>query len=154
MYKLFISIIVTTLALDQVSKYYLIRLMEESDHILNLTSFFNLVMVWNPGVSFGMLQNIAYGQIILSVVAFIIISVLLRWFHKTPNRTYAWAFGLIIGGASGNVLDRLFYGAVADFFDLHVAGYHWPAFNIADVAVCLGAALLIIDSIWGKHHDA
>ena len=113
-----------------------------------VTSFFNLVMVWNRGVSFGMLQtNEAQMVYILSAVALLIAAGFFIWLWNDPTPMNALCVGLIMGGALANVMDRLRFGAVADFFDFHVAGYHWPAFNIADAAISVGVVLMIIHTI-------
>ena len=114
-----------------------------------VTSFFNLVMVWNPGVSFGFLQNAqnyaAYG---LTAVAFLVSIGFLIWLWREPVMVRAASVGLITGGALGNVWDRMRFGAVADFIDFHLAGHHWPAFNVADSAICVGVAILLIETIF------
>lgn len=112
--------------------------------------FLNLVLVWNRGVSFGLLG--AHG---LPASAFIALSLaiaagLLVWLWRERHRATALALGAIIGGAVGNVIDRLLHGAVVDFIDLHAAGYHWPAFNIADSAIVLGALALVLDGLLGR----
>lgn len=110
--------------------------------------FFNLVEVWNSGISFGMFKNMAYGQWILSVVSFAITSFMLGWLWKAKTLSTAIALSLVIGGAVGNIIDRIRFGAVADYLDFHALGYHWPAFNITDMAICIGVFLLIIDSLF------
>ncbi len=141
--------------LDRASKWWLMDLMADAGGRLEVLPFFNLVMVWNPGVSFGMFQTgSAWAPWLLSGVALIIIAILLRWLIKTENKWEAGALGLVIGGAFGNVIDRLVWGRVADFFDAHVAGWHWPAFNIADAAIVVGAAILVFDGLFaGRGRD-
>lgn len=112
---------------------------------MEITSFFNLVVVWNTGVSFGMLQNapdfmptaLTWFAVIVGIIVFI-------WGIKTTQTLERYAALLISAGAIGNALDRFRFHAVADFVDLHVAGYHWPAFNVADASIVLGAGLLIV----------
>ncbi len=113
-----------------------------------LLPFANLVMVWNRGVSFGLFSGTG-GQnpYILVGVAAVITVVLLAWLLRARTRLIRAALVLIIAGAVANVYDRLRFGAVADFMDLHVAGYHWPAFNIADSAIVIGALLLVLDAL-------
>lgn len=108
-------------------------------------SFFNLVRVWNHGVSFGMFNNIASGQIVFSVIVSIITIVMLVWLYRNQKPYLTWALGLIIGGALGNLVDRIQNAAVADFLDFHLASYHWPAFNLADSFVFIGVAMLLIE---------
>lgn len=111
-----------------------------------VTPFFNLVIVWNPGISFGMLQDVPNGQWIFSGVAIIIVLWLGMWLRKTKNRFTATALSLIMGGAIGNVIDRIRFSAVFDYLDFHAFGYHWPAFNLSDSFVFVGALLLCIGS--------
>jgi signal peptidase II len=113
-----------------------------------VTSFFNLVMVWNTGVSFGMMGNHgAYGPIILIAMATAITLFFTLWMLRTADKGHKFCFALIIGGAAGNIIDRARFGAVIDFLDFHAFGYHYPAFNVADMAVVIGVILLIILSI-------
>ncbi len=119
-----------------------------------LTPFANLVMVWNRGVSFGLFSGTGGDNpYILVGVAAVIVAVLLVWLARTRDAWMRAALILIIAGAIANVHDRLRFGAVADFLDLHVAGYHWPAFNVADSAIVVGAVLLALDALnWRPHH--
>jgi len=117
---------------------------------ITVTSFFNLVKVYNTGVSFGLFDDISYGKYILIAVAFAIAIVMLFWLAKIDDQWLAIAIGLVIGGAFGNMIDRAFFGAVADFLDFHINGYHWPAFNLADSAITLGAGILIFDEFFRK----
>lgn len=113
-----------------------------------LAPFANLVMVWNKGVSFGLFAGTgAQNPYILVGVAAVITAALLGWLSQARDGMMRAALVLIISGAIANVYDRLRFGAVADFMDLHVAGYHWPAFNIADSAIVIGAALLVLDAL-------
>lgn len=109
-----------------------------------LTSFFSLVEVRNFGVSFGMFQNAAYGIFIFPVLALFISGYLIWYIKDHHTKLYSTAVGITIGGALGNSVDRITYGSVRDFLDFHLYGYHWPAFNVADIAICLGIGLLLI----------
>lgn len=131
--------------LDQLSKKALLELVLSLGWPIKITPFFNLVMVWNRGVSFGMLRD-ADARHLLIGFTLLVIACLLVWLSRSGGRLLPWALGLVIGGAYGNVIDRVIYGAVADFFDVHAFGYHWPAFNVADAAICIGVALLIWQS--------
>ena len=111
-----------------------------------LTSFFNIVMVWNEGVTFGLFQG---SQIAILVGFSLIICLILTVrIFQTADFFKILALSLVIGGALGNVLDRLRFGAVADFFDFYIGSWHWPAFNIADSAITLGVAFLLFDSVF------
>lgn len=115
---------------------------------IEMTSFFNLVMAWNTGVSFSLFSGQgAYMPWILIVVALVITSIFIFWMYKTNHTLYGISYALVIGGALGNVIDRIRFGAVIDFLDFHALGYHWPAFNVADMAVVSGVALLIVLSL-------
>ena len=135
------------IAADQLSKYFVLSWLGVRAYE-PLTSFFSVVRAWNTGVSFSMLNN--YGNIgayLLSAMAVIIVLMLLHWLRKEENRLTQAALGLIMGGALGNVIDRLRFGAVFDFLDVHVGDLHWPAFNVADSCICIGAAIIILQSI-------
>lgn len=140
------AIIVAVIALDTLAQAWVFASLQDSSGAIIVTPFFRLVRVWNHGVSFGMFQSIAYGQWILSALAFVIIAILGHMLWKATDRTHAVAYSLIIGGALGNVLDRVLYGAVADYLDFHAYDYHWPAFNITDSAIFIGVLLLILFS--------
>ncbi|GAB6052746.1 signal peptidase II [Magnetospira thiophila] len=138
------------LVLDQFSKWWIIERVMVPPRMIEVTSFFNLVMVWNRGVSFGMFDSGSAASIwILSGVAVSIAIVLVIWMLRAERRALVVLLALIIGGAVGNLIDRLRFGAVADFLDVHVGGLHWPAFNVADSAITVGALLLVADSLFG-----
>jgi len=120
---------------------------------LEVTGFFNLVLAFNRGAAFSFLAGAGGWQTPLLVgfalIAAVVVSVLLL---RSPGRTlFCAGLALILGGALGNVIDRLRFGHVVDFLDLHAAGWHWPAFNVADSAITVGAALLILDGF--RHHE-
>ncbi|WGF87111.1 signal peptidase II [Marinivivus vitaminiproducens] len=135
------------LALDLATKTMVLAWLREP---VALAPFANLVVVWNEGVSFGMLGDA--GPLVLIGLAGVITALLVVWLSRTSELFLASALGLVIGGAVGNVIDRLRFGAVLDFLDLHVAGYHWPAFNVADSAICIGAGLLLLDGLRSPRH--
>lgn len=128
----------------------------EAYNTLAVTPFLNLVMVWNQGISFGMLSSADDAQMMTSVligVSMMISMVMLIWMALTTRAVSAIALGLIIGGAIGNVIDRIRFGAVADFVDVYVGDWHWPAFNLADSTIVIGALLLMIDVIRAPDKD-
>ena len=136
---------------DQASKWWLMGVLERAGGPIELLPFFNLVMVWNPGVSFGMFQSgNAWAPWILSALALVIVFVLVRWLGKAETRFIAAGLGLVIGGALGNVIDRMVWGKVADFFDVYIDTWPWPAFNIADAAIVIGAAILLLDGLFAS----
>ena len=114
-----------------------------------VTPFFNWVLVYNPGAAFSFLANAGGWQREFFIVVTLVITSGLLWLLKSNeyNRLLGGAISLIIGGALGNLFDRVVHGHVIDFIQLHVAGYYWPAFNVADSAICIGAGLLVWDAI-------
>lgn len=145
------AIAVLVLALDQVSKWWILTDVMNPPRIIEVTPFFNIVLAWNRGVSFGMFAgDSAWGPWLLTGLAGVIVIALAVWLWRTPSRLSVAALGLIIGGAVGNVVDRLNHGAVVDFLDVHAAGWHWPAFNVADSAICVGAAILVLESLFTR----
>jgi len=132
--------------LDQLSKAWLIAWVQEQGGWQQITGFFNLVMVWNRGISFGMLQSGDTGRWLLVVFSLAVCVGLGFWLRRQRRRWPSYALGAVIGGALGNIIDRIWRGAVADFFDFHLLGYHWPAFNVADSAITIGVAMLLYDS--------
>ncbi|SFV58139.1 Lipoprotein signal peptidase [hydrothermal vent metagenome] len=148
----FLIIFLLFLLIDQLTKSY-IRLNFYLGESLNISSFFNIVLVHNLGVAFGFLNDAGgwqkYFFITISSVASIFI---LGWFLKEPlkNQILLWALILILVGAVGNLIDRATLGYVIDFLDFHYQNYHWPAFNIADSSIFLGMILFIFDSLSRK----
>lgn len=141
------------LGLDQGTKWWILEIVMQPPRVIPLTPFFNLVLGWNRGVSFGLFNSdSALNLWLLPFVALAIVVALLIWLSRVDGLLLGYAIGMVIGGAIGNVVDRLFRDqrAVADFLDLHLAGYHWPAFNLADTGITVGAAILIIDSLFMK----
>ncbi len=137
-----------TLLADQISKWWFIYELRLPDREIILLPFFKLVMVWNYGVSFGMFADKAESQKwLLSGLALAIIAILLYWLKSAENKLVALGVGLVVGGAIGNVIDRMRFGAVADFFYLHYEDFYWPAFNIADSAIFIGVVLLCWESM-------
>ncbi|MFT5702812.1 MAG: signal peptidase II [Rickettsiales bacterium] len=148
-----LSIALVVCALDLASKYLAFNFLDGSGGGLEdqsrqfvVTGFFNLVQVWNKGVSFGMFNWLRYGKYIILGVNIAIVIVLIIWLTRTSSLYLSIALGFIIGGAFGNIIDRIINGGVADFLDFHAFGYHWPAFNLADSAVFLGVFLLLMEN--------
>lgn len=115
---------------------------------VELTSFLNIVMVWNEGVSFGMFGDGMMGPLAFVGVALGICAIFVIWLLRSESWVEAVACGLVIGGAIGNVIDRLRFGAVADFLDFHLSGLHWPAFNLADACIACGICLILVDAFF------
>jgi signal peptidase II len=138
--------------LDQITKALVLAFFGEPGcalHRAAVTSFLDLVLTCNPGVSFG-LFNRGVNALIFSLIALVIIAALVFWLGRVRANFLALAIGLIIGGAIGNVVDRVRFGAVIDFLDFHLASWHWPAFNLADSAICLGVAAMLLDGVLSR----
>jgi signal peptidase II len=146
MFKLGLLIAVGIFVADQISKLLFLDLMQQNPAGITVTPFFNLVMVWNTGVSFGMFsEDSANRAWTLIAVSFLVTAWLLWWLWRNQSGLVAISLGMIIGGAMGNVIDRYRFGAVFDFLDFHAFGWHWPAFNVADCAIVVGVLLLLAD---------
>lgn len=139
------------LVLDQLSKWWVITRLMNPPRVIEVTPFFNFVMWWNKGVTFGLFASApGWGRWVLVVLTLVITVVLVIWLVKVNHKLPALAVGLVIGGAVGNVIDRIRYAAVADFLDFHAGGWHWPAFNLADSAITIGVGLLLIDAFLAR----
>ena len=144
-----------TVLCDQLHKAWMIALFDGVQRPkITVTSFFDLVLVWNPGISYGLFkQDSDAGRWMLVGFAMAAALVLTWWLAQLQTRLAAASVGLIIGGALGNAIDRMHYGAVADFFSFHVAGFNWYVFNLADVAIVAGVAGLLYNSFRASHKN-
>ncbi len=135
--------------LDQAHKWWMLNVYDIAKRQpVSVTSFFDLVLTWNKGISYGMLPTQQQGLLIaLSVVVSLI---LWMWACRSRSVVTAAALAIIIGGALSNALDRAVHGAVADFFYFHVGGFNWYVFNIADIAIVAGVAILLYESLVGS----
>jgi len=146
---------VVTLVLDQASKFWLLHVLDIARHgAVRVTPFFDLVLAWNTGISYGWFQNEdATGQAILVAVKAVAVIALAIWMARSRTAMATIALGLIIGGAIGNAIDRFTYGAVVDFALFHVQiaekNFNWYVFNLADVAIVAGVMALLYDSFLG-----
>ena len=114
---------------------------------IDITPFLELVMVWNRGVSYGLFQaESVIGTIVLTVISLVAVAALSWWLKGADRRLLAFGLGLVVGGALGNVIDRLIYGAVADFFRFYAFGRDWYVFNVADAAITVGVIALLLDA--------
>ena len=147
--KLAVPFILILIFLDQVTKWWIINYIMQPIKILPITPFFNIVLTWNSGISFGIFSNQgSFSVIILSTLATLIVFFLAVWLMKAENKKLIIGLICIIGGAIGNIIDRVYHGAVIDFLDFHIKSYHWPAFNVADSCIFIGATLIILDSLF------
>ncbi len=145
------------LAADQVSKWWIVSgifgkpfapsMFFPSEPPIFVTGFFNIVLRGNTGIAFSLLNGES-ARWFLVVLALLIVGGLLVWLRRAENMALALGIGLVVGGALGNVVDRVRLGAVVDFLEFHAFGYAWPAFNMADSAVVGGVALLLIEGLF------
>jgi len=137
-----------TLVLDQATKLYCLFVYDlPVREPVELTPFLNLIVVWNRGISYGLFQqHTDVGRWILILVSILAAFGLSYWIRHTSGRLLAASLGLIVGGAIGNVIDRLAYGAVFDFLQLHIGTWSWYVFNVADAAIVAGVIGLLYDS--------
>lgn len=151
--KLHISlgIALIVLILDLASKFWVESVLRFGE-VIPVTSFFNLVLTYNPGAAFSFLSDQPGWQRwflsgIAAIASLVIAYMLYKYRHE---RLFCWSLSLVLGGALGNLYDRITLGHVVDFLDFYIGNYHWPAFNIADSAICIGAVLLVYESFRGK----
>jgi signal peptidase II len=126
---------------------------DEREHFrtLALVPWLSFVMVWNQGISFGMLDtNSPLMPLVFITLSLLISAAMVIWLALNARKAVAIALGLIIGGALANVMDRVRFNAVADFIDVHAGAWHWPAFNVADSCIVIGAGILMFRSFLGK----
>lgn len=144
------------LVLDQVSKWWILNVLDLPRlRQIALLPVLSLTMVWNQGVTFGLLSGFGdHGYLVLTVLSLVVVVVLLVWLRRADTRPVAVAIGGVIGGAIGNVIDRLRFGAVVDFIHAHIdtpwGTLSWYVFNVADAAIVCGVTVLILDNLLGK----
>jgi signal peptidase II len=159
MKKASIAIILLVFALDLISKMYILgmtglspvpfwgahaELFPRFVKFMEVSPYLNIVLVWNTGISFSLLSDSSdFNRWALIVVSLLIMRLIYKMMRESDERLDVVGFAMIIGGALGNVADRVRYGAVIDFIDFHIGKHHWPVFNFADAFICLGVALLI-----------
>jgi signal peptidase II len=142
---------------DQLSKHVLLQHFGETacvDRHERVTAFFDLVLTCNRGMSFG-LFNTGQGLSVplFSIAAAVIVAILLFWLTRVGSDILASAIGLIVGGAVGNVIDRLQFGGVVDFLYFHLGAWYWPAFNLADSAICLGVFVMLFEGLLSRRRE-
>jgi signal peptidase II len=144
-----LAIGVLVLFADQLSKWWvLVRLNLPGLVDVPVLPGLDFTMVWNHGVTFGLLQaGSGQGHLLLGLLALAITLLLVRWMHRTPSRLVAACLGLIVGGAIGNIVDRLRYGAVVDFIRVHAGLWSWYVFNVADSCIVCGIGVLLLDGL-------
>lgn len=142
------------LVADQASKYWILNGLDlPSLGSVALLPVLNLTMVWNHGVTFGMFNGLGrIGPMLLTAVAIGVVALLGVWMRRTDRPWVAAALGAIAGGAIGNVIDRVRFGAVVDFIHAHAFGWSWYVFNVADAAIVCGVGVLLLDSLLDRKH--
>jgi len=143
----------SVILLDQVTKWIILERLDLYHAIPVVPGLFNITHVQNPGGAFGFLaqQSPMVRGIVFLLMSFLAVCLIFWFYRKTPS-THRWlavGFALIFGGAIGNLIDRVRFGRVVDFLDFYIGTWHWPAFNIADAAISLGAFLLLLDAFQG-----
>ena len=148
-------VVVTVFLVDRITKIYIIKLAEvENNFDIYVTSYLNFYLVWNQGISFGLFStNESYAYGILSLIISIIIIIVLIMIIKEPNNFKKYSLLLVLGGALGNLFDRVNYYAVPDFIDFHIQNFHWFIFNVADIFISIGVICLIFAEIFFKNKD-
>ena len=148
-----LSVALVTVLLDQLSKWYILTHVPEADGgRVPFLPFLDFTLAWNHGVSFSMGNTLAYSRLIFAALSVIVSIALVLWMARGAKPAILVALGLVTGGAVGNnCIDRVRFGAVEDFLYFHVAGFDWwPVFNVADSAICIGAAVMVFDSLFDR----
>ena len=143
--SIYFLIVLVIFSFDRISKVLILNILEDKDKVdIYINSFLNFYLVWNTGVGFGLISlesNIYYH--ILTIIIVLVNMVLIYFLVKSKGK-HAYLFSFIVGGALGNLFDRVYYYAVPDFFDLHIQDFHWFIFNIADIFISVGIIGLIL----------
>lgn len=146
-WTLFLSILVGGVVLDQITKFLVVQALPLGEQIPVIQGFFNIVFIYNRGAAFGLLANLSpeFAWIFFIITTSLVLGVVayLWWRLPSDQTLAAVGFSLIFAGALGNLIDRIRLGQVIDFLDFYVGRYHWPAFNVADSLVCVGAGFLL-----------
>lgn len=147
---------VITAAADQLNKLWMIGILQPlPDRKIILAPYFDLVLVWNSGISYGLFkQNSDAGRFALAAFSICAVLALAYWLSQLEGRLPAIGAGLIAGGALGNAADRIFHGAVADFYSFHIGSFQWYVFNLADAAIVAGVCALLLDALVFSHNSA
>ncbi len=157
-YTILLTVGLSTLIIDQISKAYIIHYMDLHQSIVIIPNFFSFTFIKNPGAAFGFLSDAGetfrlYFFVSASILAMIFLG---SFFYKTPSqdRWTLTALSLVMGGAVGNLLDRIQMGEVTDFLDFYIGAHHWPAFNMADSGISVGMGLLLFQLFFRPEHSA
>ncbi len=157
MVRVGLPVAVAVFVLDQLSKWWVLGPLDVARvPRLRVLPFLDVVLVWNPGISFGMLQSgSSFAPWLLTGFAVIVVIALLIWMRRAQSRLLGVALGLAVGGALGNVVDRLRFGRVVDFLFVHLGSFDWwPVFNIADAAIVVGFIFIVLDGLFARQRQA
>jgi signal peptidase II len=136
-------------AVDQLTKFIMLEAIFFPPRTINLLPFLNFTPVWNKGISFGFLVDAgAWAPPLLTLFA-VLFGLILPFVFRNSDKISRWGIMLMSGGALGNAIDRMIHGSVVDFIDVFAGQWHWPAFNVADIAIVIGAGILILGSMIG-----
>jgi signal peptidase II len=151
--RLGLAVAVVAALADQAAKLWVLHLFAAADgiRIMSVLPVLNFALTMNRGMSFGLFNtNAAMNALVFTLIAALIVAALLVWLKRAQGWLLQVAIGLVVGGAIGNVVDRLVRGAVVDFLDFHVGQWHWFVFNLADAAISVGVGLMVIDGLRGR----
>jgi signal peptidase II len=151
--RLGLAVAVVAALVDQAAKLWVLHLFAAADgvRIMFVLPVLNFALTMNRGMSFGLFNtNAAMNALVFTLIAALIVAALLVWLKRAQGWLLQVAIGLVVGGAIGNVIDRLVRGAVVDFLDFHLGQWHWFVFNLADAAISVGVGLMVIDGLRGR----
>jgi signal peptidase II len=145
--------ILSIIILDRISKLWIISIFNSENNLeIKISSFINLNLIWNKGIAFGLFSYGEKFEYNLLTGLIIIITVIVFWMIMKTKGLEKFGFLMILGGALGNIFDRLYYSAVPDFIDIYYKNFHWFVFNVADIFITVGVLMLIINEITIKNH--
>lgn len=151
---IYIIIVLLMFALDRVSKLYVMNFfLSYSEQSYYLFPFLNLNLIWNTGMAFGLFSSESYIYQIISIIIFFVITCLVIWLYRSNSILEKTSLSLIIGGAFGNLFDRIKYNAVPDFIDMHYNNFHWFVFNVSDIIITIGILMLLLTDLFKKNEN-
>jgi signal peptidase II len=151
---IFFLVIIIMFFADRATKEYVrIFFLDYKADTYFFNPFLNFVLVWNTGMAFGLFESDSHTYHILTFLITCIIVFLFFWFFKSHNRFEKFSISLVIGGALGNLCDRIIYNAVPDFIDLHYLDFHWFVFNVSDIVITFGIILLLFNDLFSKKYE-
>lgn len=151
--KIITLIIFAIFLIDQISKKYIIGYFDGNNSLIYINSFLNFDLIWNNGIAFGLLGFENSNLYNLITIIIILVILMLLYIIKETNNFNIYFYSMIVGGALGNLVDRINFSAVPDFIDFHLGQYHWFVFNVADIFISTGVICLIIAEIFIKYNN-